>query len=93
MPSIEPTSRISQRSLEDKEDLSKELDKTYEKLAGAVNTKGDLVANEDTAPSATVDADFEIGTMWVKEDSDQVYILTSKAFVAGVLTGTWTEVS
>lgn len=91
----EPTRHLSPESIDTPEKLSRELDKMYEALASAINVKRDMVVKDNGAPSATVDADFEIGTSWVDETADKVYVLTSKSLTLGPseLTAVWTETS
>lgn len=92
MPDVDETSRISRFSIDNFEDLSKEIDYLYEKLANGINTKTDTITSDDTAPAVT-DTQYEIGTIWVKEDSDQAYILTSISMVASVKEAAWTEIT
>ena len=87
MPKVEPTSRITRFKIEEFEDLSKQIDKLYEKLADGINTKSDTVVRDEDAPTVD-DIEFELGTMWVKSDTDQVYLLTSKTQTVA----TWKEI-
>jgi len=93
MPGVEPSSRVAALSIETPKELSKQFDKLYERLANGINTKTDTIVR-DVAPTspltASTDYQYEIGTHWIDQTNNKVYVLTSRPTV---VTATWIEVS
>ena len=66
-------------------DLSEVLVDSYKDVATNVNKKTDLVVR--SANPASTDIKFKIGTMWINQSTNKVYVLTSKS--GAPVSSTW----
>lgn len=58
--------------------VTETLDQMYRDIAPVVNRKPNVVIRENAIP-ATSDARYSVGTIWINQNTNKVYILTSKS--------------
>jgi uncharacterized lipoprotein len=60
--------------------LTRQLDEAYTDIVNVVNTTIKKNVTDNTSPSVTaqVNSLFEIGDIWVRKDTNQAWIMTSR---------------
>lgn len=80
---------------QDNPDLYRQLNDTYTNTAQAVNRKGNVHRNSekpfsDPPADSLFNKNFNIGDIYVREDNDTAFIMTSRTSAEAV---TWTQIT
>lgn len=73
------------------QELYNQLSEVYKKTAGSVNIRSRKHSTVTDPPaSGQINTDFDIGDIWVRTDTNQAWILTSRTTAEAV---TWTLIT
>lgn len=89
MGQIRPEFYLSKRAEKDAKVLLRELEEMYTQLAQAINKKPDIVISKDQDPSVN-DTSRVNGTLYLRQDTQQVWILDSRDTSVDPPTVSWT---